>query len=74
MRYRSYKRWGFKDPKPEDSYWLMDTHPMYMEQARKIDPYVWSYFARVMNRSRSGIRRVSKEIAVSIVVCLLPNS
>ena len=41
MRYRSYKRWGFKDPKPEDSYWLMDTHPMYMEQARTIDPYVW---------------------------------
>lgn len=25
---------------PEDNYWLMDTHPMYMEQARKIDPYV----------------------------------
>ena len=42
MRYRSYKRWGFKDPQPEDSYWLMDTHPMYMEQARTIDPYVWN--------------------------------
>ena len=36
MRWRSYKRWGLKDPAKEDKYWLPETHPMYMEQARPI--------------------------------------
>ena len=40
MRYRAYRQWGFKDPMPEDNYWLPETHPMFMEQARPIEPYV----------------------------------
>lgn len=40
MRWRSYKRWGLKDPAKEDKYWLPETHPMYMEQARPIPSYI----------------------------------
>ena len=43
MRYRSYKRWGFKDAQKEDQYWLPPTHPMYMESARKIEPTVQAW-------------------------------
>ena len=43
MRYRSYKRWGFKDAQKEDQYWLPPTHPMYMETARKIEPTVQAW-------------------------------
>ncbi|KAK8791697.1 hypothetical protein WA538_002901 [Blastocystis sp. DL] len=40
MRYRSYKRWGFKDPQKEDMDWLPPQHPLYMETARKMEPDV----------------------------------
>ena len=40
MKWRSYKRWGFKDPAKEDKYWRPETHPMYMGEARQIPGYI----------------------------------
>lgn len=40
MKYRSYRQWGFKDAQKQDQYWLPETHPLYMENARPIPHYV----------------------------------
>ena len=41
QKYRSYKRWGFKDAQEQDKYWIPPTHPLYMESARPIPNYVF---------------------------------
>ena len=43
MRWRSYKRWGFKDPQKQDQYWIQPQHPLYMESARTIEPDVQAW-------------------------------
>lgn len=60
MRWRSYKRWGFKDECEQDQFWIPETHPYYMESARSIPNYVVVYRVFLISRLKSGTPRVLK--------------